>query len=230
MNARTADPYSDLAVIDARAPRFNQAVVATISGLASVTGWWPLLALLGAQLIIGLTFGRRYCLPCVAYFEWVQPRWGEGPLEDSRPPRFANILGAVFLSAATLAHIAGLHTLGLFLGALVSGLALLAVTTGLCMGCEVYRFIARVRGVRARAFDRIDLGELGVSWARELVVQFTHPLCTECHELEERLTREGRHVVKVDVSKRPDLARKYGVSLVPLAFAVNADGVVQGRV
>jgi hypothetical protein len=43
---RTADPYRDLDVIDARAPRFNQEVVGLGSLLAALTGWWPLLAVL----------------------------------------------------------------------------------------------------------------------------------------------------------------------------------------
>src|SRR5918992_5562002 len=96
---RVAHPYDDTTVIDARAPRFNQAVVGIVALLAVTTGPWWLLALLAAQLAIGLTIGRRYCLPCLAYFELVQPRFGEGPLEDSRPPRFANLVGTVFLAA-----------------------------------------------------------------------------------------------------------------------------------
>jgi hypothetical protein len=63
---RTADPYGDLDVIDARAPRFNQATVGIGALVAVLTGSWPLLAVLAAQLGIGLRFGRRYCLPCVA--------------------------------------------------------------------------------------------------------------------------------------------------------------------
>ena len=93
---RTVDPYRDLDVIDANAPRFNQAVIGTLAVVAFLTGWWPLLAILAAQLAIGLTLGRRWCLPCLAYFELVQPRIGEGPIEDSRPPRFANKVGVVF--------------------------------------------------------------------------------------------------------------------------------------
>jgi hypothetical protein len=85
-----AHPYHDTDVIDARAPRFNQATVGRVSLVALVTGWWWLLGLLAAQLLLGLRFGRRWCLPCVLYFEVVQPRLGEGPLEDARPPRFAN--------------------------------------------------------------------------------------------------------------------------------------------
>lgn len=229
MKARTADPYRDLAVIDARAPRFNQAVVGTVALVATLTGAWPLLGLLAAQLLIGLQFGRRFCLPCVAYFELVQPLVGEGPLEDSRPPRFANILGALFLSAATIAHLAGFHAVGRSLGALVAGLALLAVTTGVCVGCEVYRMVALARGIRTRQIAQIDLVELGAPKLADLVVQFTHPLCSACHELEKRLLGEGRNLVTVDVSRRPDLARKYGVSLVPLAFEVAGDGRVGAR-
>ena len=82
----TADPYRDLDVIDARAPRFNQATIGTLSLVAVTSGWWPILALLAAQLAIGLRFGRRWCLPCRAYFELVQPRFGVGPVEVSRPP------------------------------------------------------------------------------------------------------------------------------------------------
>jgi hypothetical protein len=136
---RLADPYRDLEVIDSRAPRFNQATIGLLSALAVATGWWWLLAALAAQLVIGLTIGRRFCLPCLAYFELVQPRFGEGPLEDARPPRFANLVGAVFLTAATVFYAAGLGVAGAALGALVAGLALLAAATGFCTGCEAYK-------------------------------------------------------------------------------------------
>lgn len=144
--ARAADPYRDTDVIDSRAPRFNQTVIGVGAVLAVVFGWWWLLGLLGLQLAVGLAFGRRYCLPCLAYFELVQPRFGEGPLEDARPPRFANAVGAVFLSAAALAYLAGVATLGAVLGGLVAALALLAAVTGFCTGCEAYKLGCRLRG------------------------------------------------------------------------------------
>jgi hypothetical protein len=136
---RLADPYRDLAVIDALAPRFNQATIGLLSALAVGTGWWWLLAGLAAQLMIGLTLGRRFCLPCLAYFELVQPRVGEGPLEDARPPRFANLVGTVFLTAASGFYAAGLGVAGAVFGSLVAGLALLAAATGFCTGCEAYK-------------------------------------------------------------------------------------------
>ena len=225
----TADPYRDLGVIDARAPRFNQATIGLLALVAFLTGWWPLLAVLSVQLAVGLVFGRRFCLPCLAYFELVQPRFGEGPLEDSRPPRFANIVGSVVLGGAAAAHAAGLSTVGWALGLLVAALALLAAATGVCVGCEIYRVGARFRGIRSHRLDRVELEELGVGAADEVVVQFTHPLCSECRRLEERLAAEGRRVVTVDVSKRPEIARKYGVALVPTAVAVAPSGTVTAR-
>jgi uncharacterized protein DUF4395 len=230
---RTADPYRDTDVIDSRAPRFNQAVIGSLSLLAVMLGpvAWPLLALLALQLAVGLTFGRRYCLPCLAYFELVQPRFGEGPVEDSRPPRFANLVGVVVLGTASLSWALGFETLGTALGLLVAGLALLAASTGLCVGCSAYRIGARLRGIRSRHIDRIDLGDLADVTAHggELVVEFTHPLCSDCRELEQRLRADGRQVVTVDVRERPDLARKYGVALVPTAVAVGPSGVVTTR-
>ena len=227
---RKADPYRDTDVIDARAPRTNQAIVGTLSLIAAITGWWPILGVLAGQLAIGLVFGRRYCVPCLLYFEVIQPRIGEGPIEDSRPPRFANIVGAVFLGAATGAYLVGLNALGFALGMIVAALALLAAVTGLCVGCEIYRFAARLRGVRARRIDAVDLGELGAaSGGGEVVVEFTHPLCTDCRSLEAELRAAGRTVVTVDVSRRPDIARKYGVVLVPTAIAVSSSGAVVER-
>jgi hypothetical protein len=226
----TAHPYRDLDVIDARAPRFNQATVGTLSLLAAMTGWWPILALLAAQLGIGLRFGRRYCLPCVAYFELVQPRFGEGPIEDARPPRFANQIGFGVLTAASVAFVLGLSAVGTFLAFVVAGLALLAAVTGFCAGCVLYRLGARLRRVRSSAFERVDASDVGLaSMDADLVVAFSHPLCTDCTTLIDELRAAGRRFVSVDVRERPDLARKYGVALVPTAVQVAADGRVTRR-
>jgi hypothetical protein len=229
MKRPTAHPYRDVAVIDERAPRFNQAVIGSLSLVAFLIDWWPLYAILAAQLALGLTLGRRYCLPCLVYFEVIQRLFGEGPLEDSRPPRFSNQLGFVFLGAAAVAHVAGVPVLGSALGLLVSGLALFAAVSGFCAGCQVYRLVARLRGVRSHALARVDLEELGGDGRGAHVVQFTHPLCSDCHELEQRLRREGRNVLTVDVSRKPELARKYGIAVVPTAVTVGADGTVLSR-
>ena len=225
---RLADPYHDLDVIDRRAPRANQLAIGVLALVAFVTGWWPILGLLALQLVVGLTLGRRWCIACVAYFELVQPRIGEGPLEDSRSPRFANVMGAVVLTTATVAIAAGYSTLGWALGLLVAALALLAAVTGFCTGCEIYRLGARLRGVGHGELRRIDRSDIGGA-AGDVVVHFTHPLCSECLDVERRLRSEGRTLVTVDVRRRPDLARKYGIGIVPTAVAVAADGAITAR-
>src|SRR3954470_4169139 len=146
MKQRLADPYRDTAVIDSRAPRFNQATIGTLALVAALLGWGWLAGLLALQLVVALVCGRRFCLPCLAYFELVQPRVGEGPLEDSRPPRAANIVGAVVLSASTLASAAGSEVAGTGLALLVAALALLAAATGFCTGCEAYKLGCRLTG------------------------------------------------------------------------------------
>ena len=217
-------------VIDARAPRFNQGMIGAAALLAFLLGFWPLLSLAALQLALTLTFGPRLCLACLIYFKLVQPKFGPGPVKDARPVRFANLVGLVFLSAASLAHLTGHHRLGWALGLLVAALALLAATSGLCVGCEIYRLLAYLRGIGPRRFSRIDLREIGVPGRSGLVVQFTHPRCSDCQELEKHLTAQGIPVALVDVSERPDLAHKYGISLVPLAFKVDAEGRVLARV
>jgi hypothetical protein len=226
----SADPYRDLSVIDARAPRLNQLAIGLLATAALVTGASPLLALGAIQLLLTLWRGRRWCLACRLYFDLIQPRIGEGPLEDSRPVRFANQVGATFLSGATLAHLAGLPRLGWALAAAVAALALLAAATGLCAGCVLYRGWAALRGVRGGALQRLDLAEVGCPPGEAAVVQFTHPLCSDCRALASRLDRDGLAPVLVDVSRRPDLARKYGVAVVPLAVAVDGYGRVTRRI
>jgi Domain of unknown function (DUF4395) len=143
---RSADPYRDTQLIDARAPRVNQVVVGALALVAVTVGPWWLLALLALQLVVGLTLGRRFCLGCVLYFEVIQRRFGEGPLEDARPPRFANVVGAVVLSGASLAYAVGWSMVGAGLGMLVAALALLAALTGFCAGCTAYKLGYRLTG------------------------------------------------------------------------------------
>jgi hypothetical protein len=141
-----ADPYRDLAVIDSRAPRFNQAVIGVVALLAVATGWWWLLAVLAANLALGLSFGRRFCVTCVAYFALVQPLVSEGLLEDSRPPRVANMVGLLFLAASAVAYAFGADVVGAVLGSIVAALALIAAVTGFCTGCEAYKLGCRLTG------------------------------------------------------------------------------------
>jgi hypothetical protein len=227
---RTADPWQDTEVIDARAPRFNQAAVGIVALAAALFGWPLLWALMAAQLLVGLTLGRRFCLTCLAYFELIQPRFGEGELEDSRPPRLANMIGFAVLTAAALAWWMGSPIAGTVLGALVAFLALLAAASGFCAGCEIYRLSARLRGISPKRHSQIEPSDLGaLNGHSRAFVEFSHPLCAECREWERRLSAGPDPLIKLDVRERPDLARKYGIAVVPTVLAVAANGTVLER-
>jgi hypothetical protein len=229
MGRRTADPWADTDVIDARAPRFNQVIVGLVALLGAFFGWPLAWALMALQLFIGLTAGRRYCLTCLAYFVLVQPRFGEGPLEDSRPPRLANVMGCAFLSLAALAWWLGATTAGIVLAAIVAALALLAAGSGFCTGCEIYKLTARLRGVSAGGTHKLDPADLNGASEPETIVEFTHPLCAECREWEGRLTAGTAPFLKLDVRERPDLAHKYGIAVVPTVLVVDPSGTVLRR-
>jgi hypothetical protein len=226
---RTADPWRDTDVLDKRAARFNQGVTGLVALLGAVFGWPLAWALMAAQLAIGLTFGRRFCLPCVAYFTLVQPVIGEGEIEDARPPRLANMMGTAFLGSAAALWWLGVPTVGRVIAAMVAALALLAASTGFCAGCEIYRLGARLRGISPRHHDRIDPADLPQGLNGRAHVEFTHPLCSECREWERRLEARPEPLVRIDVRERPDLARKYGIAVVPAVFAVSSSGEVIER-
>ena len=228
--SRTAHPWHDIDVLDVRAARFNQAVTGLTALLGVLFGWPLAWALMAAQLAIGLTFGRRFCLPCLTYFLVVQPRFGEGDLEDSRPPRLANVMGVAFLGSAAALWWAGAEAAGLALAGLVAFLALLSAATGFCAGCELYRLGARLRGISAVRHDHIDPADLpALDGAARAHVEFTHPLCSDCREWERRLASRPEPFVRIDVRERPDLARKYGIAIVPAVFAVTGQGEVTER-
>ena len=150
VTARAADPYRDLAVIDSRAPRFNQAVVGVVSLLAVATGWWWLLALLALQLALGSTLGRRCCLPCLAYFELVQPRLRRGAARGL-PAAAGREHGRLRRAHAASVAYAGAcgarrRRSGSRSALLVAVLALLAAPPASAPVCEAYKLGCRLSG------------------------------------------------------------------------------------
>jgi hypothetical protein len=137
--------------IDPRGPRFNQTVLATVLLLGFVFGVWTVAPVFAVILFLGAAFGPRYGPFLRLYADVVRPKLSPPTeLEDPRPPRFAAAVGVVFLSAATVAFVAG-GTAGSIIGwiltLIVAGLAALSAATGICVGCELYLLVARRRGV-----------------------------------------------------------------------------------
>lgn len=134
--------------IDPRGPRFNQAVLTGGLLVAFLFNIEALVPLFGVALFLGAAFGPRYGPFLRLYAEVIRPRLGPPPhLEDPRPPRFAAVVGTVFLAAATLAFLGGASGLGWAFSLVVAALAGLAATTGICVGCEIWLISARRRHV-----------------------------------------------------------------------------------
>lgn len=135
--------------IDPRGPRFNQAVLAI--GLAGgfVLDWPAVAPVLLVVLLLGAALGPRWGPFLRLYAAVIRPRLGPpAELEDPRPPRFAAALGALVLAVASVAFLAGSPATGWALVLFVAALAGLAASTGICLGCEIYVWLARRRGIR----------------------------------------------------------------------------------
>lgn len=74
---------------------------------------------------------------------------------------------------------------------------------------------------------RVDAAELGLDGAGVGVVQFSSPRCHSCQRWHAELERAGVAATAVDVSERPELARRYRVRETPLVLAAReSDGRV----
>lgn len=129
-------------MVDVNVPRFNQACVAGITAIAFVLGIWQLVPLVA--VVLGLTRfgGPRYGLFTQIYIRLIRPRIGsEITTESVAPPKFAQLIGFVFLAVATGAFLVGFMTIGWVITLIVTALAALAAATRICVGCMLYEQI-----------------------------------------------------------------------------------------
>lgn len=128
-------------MIDPRQPRVGQFITGALALLAWLFQWpviFPILTVILALATFAGPKGNLY----VYVFKGLKSVLRFGPpreLEESAPPRFANLCGFAFMGGATIAWY-GLSFPGLAwtLDLIVAALALLASLTGLCVGCELY--------------------------------------------------------------------------------------------
>jgi uncharacterized protein DUF4395 len=146
-------------MIDPRQPRLGQGITGTVLLLGFLLDQ-PLVLPVLAVILAAASLGGPGINPYALLFRTVRSAGWLGPpreLEEAAPPRFSNTLGFAFLTTASIAYyLPALPLTGLAwgLGLLVSALALLAATTGLCVGCELYVFVRRL-ATRGRVPGRI---------------------------------------------------------------------------
>jgi hypothetical protein len=127
--------------------------VILIAGL--VTAWVialsvPLAAIalpLLAAMLLGSALSPATSLPRALYVGILKPRRLVRPrvrMEDTAPHRFAQLVGGIFLVAASVAAVLGHITVAWSLGWIVIGLAFLNFAFDICVGCIVYAQLVRV--------------------------------------------------------------------------------------
>ncbi len=127
--------------VDVNVPRFNQAIVALLTALGFVFGQQWLVVATFAILAVSWAAGPTIAPLTQLYTRVVRPRvQPDGPteFEPAAPPRFAQLIGAVFLGGASFALVAGWETFGWALTLVVTALATLAAATRICIGCILY--------------------------------------------------------------------------------------------
>jgi len=132
--------------IDPRGPRFGAAITTVVLAVVLVTasGW-----LLFAQTLVfalGALAGLRYAPYGFLYRSLVRPRLGPpSRTEAEAPPRFAQGVGMVIAGIGSICFAAGQTTAGLVFAGLALAAAFLNAVFDLCLGCQMYLLIQRIR-------------------------------------------------------------------------------------
>ena len=134
------------AQVDPRGLRFAAGVTTVLLALTLVlNNPWPL-AVQTVVFAISVAFGFQASPYGLLFKRLIRPRLGPPTeLEDAAPPRFAQLVGLVFAVVGLIGYLTGATVLGV----VATGFALVAafvnVAVGLCLGCEAYLLIHRIR-------------------------------------------------------------------------------------
>jgi hypothetical protein len=132
--------------VDPRGLRFAAGVTTVVLALTLVlNNPWPL-AVQAVVFAISVAFGVQASPYGQLFKRLIRPRIGPPQeLEDAAPPRFAQLVGLVFAVAGLIGYLTGVTVLGV----VATGFALVAAfvnaAVGLCLGCEAYLLIHRIR-------------------------------------------------------------------------------------
>jgi uncharacterized protein DUF4395 len=143
---------TDISQVDVRGPRFaawittavlvSTLVVSAFSARAAA-------AILGAQAVvftIGALRGPRNSPYGVLFAKLVAPRLGPVREREPVPPlKFAQLVGLVFAVIGVAGFAAAIPLLGVVATAFALSAAFLNAAFGICLGCQLYPFAARLR-------------------------------------------------------------------------------------
>jgi hypothetical protein len=140
------NPVKPIIEIDARGPRFGAAITSIVFLIVLATEYLPLLIWQTAVFAIGAFTGPTETPYAWVYRRFVQPRLkGEVPKEDVRPPKFAQLVGFLFALVASIALITDSIDVFFIAASFALAAALLNAVFKICLGCEMYLTLVKVR-------------------------------------------------------------------------------------
>lgn len=132
-------------LVDPRAPRFGQAVTTLLLVAGLATGEAVPVFVVAGILLAAVLSGWRLQVYGLAW-RALQPLVGHTPdPEPAAPHRFATLVGATGTATASALLLAGWPGAGFAVAAAVAAAAGLAATTGICLGCRLYRQVGVAR-------------------------------------------------------------------------------------
>lgn len=132
--------------VDPRAPRFGQAITASL--LLIAVGLTEMVLVVLVAIILSVAVLSNWRLDVYGLlWRHLARRFIEPPTqrESAAPHRFAKLLGATGTLAASGFILAGFEVVGFAIALAVALLAALAATTGICLGCRMYRQVSYLR-------------------------------------------------------------------------------------
>jgi len=132
--------------VDPRGLRFAAGVTTVLLALTLIFGSPWILAVQTLVFAVAVAFGVQASPYGQVFKRLIRPRLGRPKeLEDAAPPRFAQLVGLAFAVVGLIGYLTGATVVGV----VATGFALVAAfvnaAVGLCLGCEAYLLIHRIR-------------------------------------------------------------------------------------
>ena len=133
-------------VIDARGPRFGAVITTVVLATALATNNLWVIVAQAVVFAIGAFKGPQFTPYAFIYKSVVKPRLkGEVPIEDVRPPQFAQSVGLLFALTAIVGLVVGISPIFTVAVAFALAAAFLNAAFNFCLGCEIYLLLLRAR-------------------------------------------------------------------------------------
>lgn len=141
------------AMVDRVGMRFGAGLsaVVLVAGFAVGDPARVVIPIVAIALGIGAIFGPGKSPMAVAFRALKPVFFANVPAdpEPAAPPRFAQLVGFLFLTAAAIAAFTGALGLAWTLTLIVAALQTLLAVTGICVGCEMYLVMKKLGAKRA---------------------------------------------------------------------------------